>query len=350
MRNKIRKLILEIIGNTPEEKKFFGEKFVKSLQDNVFLDVLPIVGNFSEYMLRLDYITNSLGLDLIGEGHFRHVFRTGNPDILLKVATDRAHPVGNRLVTAIDANEQEIKRFNRYPKFFPKSYAYSKDGIWLLVEKVYKVYKNSDEFREGLLKYFKPVGEIDKNIKDAIIAYSYQVYQNVLPHVSEEESASFDFSKFINDIEFTIMENIAGPGGGSGPAFYVNDKKDIFFDILRLGTEDGEEYSTAVMQSIEGHIAWAFNEIKIHWIGKNLRNLKPDNPEYLYFKFANTVLDKGMKPLIVDYVANKFYEDKDTRDFFIMMQREKITIFDIREENTGETKEGQFKIIDATTF
>ena len=234
MRNQIRKLILEAIGDSIGEQEFFGKEFIKKLQDNVFLDVLPIEADLSEYIMRLDYITDTLGLPLIGEGHFRHVFKTNNPDILLKVATDRAHPVGNRLVTAIDANKQEIKRFNRYPKFFPKSYAYSKEGIWVLVEKVYKVYKTSDEFKEGLLKYFKPVGNIDKNIKDAIIAYSYQMYQNVLPHVSEEESAAFDFSKFINDIEFTIMKNIAGPGGGSGPAFYPNDKKDIFFDILRL--------------------------------------------------------------------------------------------------------------------
>ena len=57
-----------------------------------------------------------------------------------------------------------------------------------------------------------------------------------------------------------------------------------------------------------------------------------------------------MLPLVKQYVMDKYFADKTSREFFLMMQREKVSIFDIREENTGLDENGQFKIIDATTF
>jgi hypothetical protein len=326
------------------------------LQDTVFLDVLPIDGDQSEYIMRLDYITNSLGLNLIGQGHFRHVFETGNPDILLKVATDRWTPGPNGgTLSAVQANLQEVGRFNRYPKFFPKSYAYDEDGVWILVERIHKVYATTDEFTKGIVKSFKPINDFDQNILNAILMYSYQMFQNLSPHVTEEELQAFSFEKYMNDVTNKIMNDVSGFGVYKDPAFPLHAKKDIFFDILRSGIEKGESYENVVESEVKEYVKWMFDELKIHWISAYLRSSTESDPEYGYFKFANSVLDKRMLPLIIRHVEASFFSDKKTRDFFLMMQREKISLFDLRHENTGETKPtkgnaGDFKIIDATRF
>ena len=69
-----------------------------------------------------------------------------------------------------------------------------------------------------------------------------------------------------------------------------------------------------------------------------------------YFKFANSIVDNKMLPLVSQYAIGKYLSDRDSKEFFLMMQREKISLRDIREENTGLDSNGQFKIIDATTF
>lgn len=350
MRNQIRKLILEAIGNSKEEAVFFGKDFVKKLKDSVFLDVLPIEGDWSEYMMRLDYIVNDLDLELVGDGFFRHVFKTGNPDILLKVATDRWTPVaGSGTLSAVQANLQEVGRFNKYPQFFPKSYAYDKDGVWILVEKMHKVYETQYEFYEGFNKNFAPVRDFSKNITNAILAYSHQIYQHVSQQASQDELDAFDFQRFMSDVDHKINEDLSGSGYKS-EAFNDNAKKELFFDMIRSGIEKGVSYEEAISEEIKPRVEWIFNELKIHWVSAYLRQNTESDTDYGYFKFANTVLDKRIVPMVIQYVEDAFRSDKKSRDFFIMMQREKISLFDIRDDNTGETKDGQFKIIDATTF
>jgi hypothetical protein len=355
MRGLIRKLILESIGDSEGEELFYGKSFVEKIKDNVFSEVLPYERNEDLHYERVKYIEETLGFKLIGRGHFRHVFETGIPGILLKVATDSATSTKQRSdgtlgkVTATDTNLQEVARFNRWPEFFPKSYAYDKKGVWLLVERV-NVIETETEFVKEILKRFISTGNFDKNVLNAILAYSYQEYQNILQYASPEESAGFDFSRFANDIEHIIMKDVAGPGGGSSKAFSDLDKKDMLFEILKHGIEKGESYEDAVSKEVDHNVRWVFDEIKIHWIGKNLRRITENDIDYNYFKFANSIIDNQMLPLIQQHAKAEYYSDLYTRNFFIMTQREKISLWDIRQENTGIDENGQFKIIDATNF
>jgi len=346
MRKHIRKLILEAIGDTKFEKKLFGEKFVKNLNDSVFLSVLPIEHDPGTYYMMMDYIENDLGMDLIGQGHFRHVFNTGNPEILLKVATDRTHSVdGNPPVSASDANMQEVQRFNRYPAFFPKSYAYNEDGVWVLVEKIHHVYKGSRDFLNGYLGYFTPAGEIDKNITDSILARTYEEYEK---HMTSTTQNEIDFESLASEIELRSMHDKHNTGI-SGPCISKIDKKNIFHDILKSG-QSGSEYEEAVLVYVGDTVSWIFDFLKIDWLGVSLKRSRQGSPEHDFFKTAYSLFTNDVKQKVVSDVIKTFYRSRVTREYFIMMQREKIDLFDIRPFNTGETASGQFKIIDATKF
>ena len=350
MRNQIRKLILETIGDAKEEYKLFGGKLVNGLRKDPRLNSIIKKGyGAMEFEV---YIENKYNMKMLGGGHFRIVFETENKDLIIKFATNGSHTsalTGNK-VTAIDANLQEVNRFNRYPLFFPKLYAHSPDGHWVLVDKV-EIIETKDRFLKELLKFFESTGNIDSNIKDGIIVYAYQAYQQISQYASPEEMASFDFMQFANDINNKIMIDFSGTGTlGKNPAFYPSRKKDIFFDILRRGIEDGESYEEAVKKEVEPDVKHIFDEIKIHWIGSYLRRSTEKDPNYGYFKFANSIIDNKMLPLVKQYVIDKYFADRTSREFFLMMQREKIALNDIREENTGLDENGQFKIIDATTF
>ena len=348
MRNQIRKLILETIGDAKEEYKLFGSKLVNGLRKDPRLNSVIKKGyGAMEFEV---YMENKYNMKMLGGGHFRIVFETENKDLIIKFATNGTAPASKpgKVITAVDANLQEVDRFNKYPRFFHKLYASSPAGHWVLVDKI-EIIKTKNRFLDELLKFFTSTGNIDSNIKDGIIVYAYQAYQQISQYVSSEELASFDFMQFANDINNKIIIDFSGTGG-QNPAFYPTRKKDIFFDIIRRGIEGGESYEEAVKKEVEPDVKHMFDEIKIHWIGSYLRKSTEKDPDYGYFKFANSIIDNKMLPLVKQYVVEKYLSDRNSREFFLMMQREKISLFDIREENTGLDENGQFKIIDATTF
>ena len=347
MRNQIRKIILETIGDAKEEYNFFGRQLVNGLRKDPRLNSVIKKGyGAMEFEV---YVENNYNIKMLGSGHFRIVFETENRDLIIKFATNGTTPspkTGN-IITAMDANLQEVDRFNKYPRFFPKLYAHSPEGYWVLVDRV-EIIKTKSMFLDELLKFFSSTGNIDTNIKDGIIVYSYQAYQHVLQYASAEEIAAFDFMKFAKDIDNKIMAYL--PEAGIDRLFSPLTKKDLFFDILRHGIKDGESYEEAVKKETGIEVDRIFNEIKVRWIGSYLKQSTEQDQDYEYFKFANSIVDNKMLPLIKKYVVDKYLSDKDSRDFFLMMQREKIALNDIREENTGLDENGQFKIIDATTF
>lgn len=348
MRNKIRKLILETIGDAKEEYEFFGSNLVNGLRQDPRLNRIIKKGyGAMEFEV---YMENKYNIKMLGSGHFRIVFETENKDLIIKFATNGSHTSSQsgKKITAVDANLQEVNRFNRYPRFFPKLYAHSAEGHWVLVDKV-KIIKTKDDFLNEFLKFFTSTGNIDSNIKDGIIVYAYQAYQQISQYVSAEELTSFDFMQFAKDINNKIMTYFAGMEG-KNTALYSSRKKDIFFDILQRGIEDGESYEEAVKKEVKSVVKHIFSKIKVHWIGAYLEQSTENDPDYKYFKFANSIVDNKMFPLIIQYVIGKYLSDRDSKEFFLMMQREKISLRDIREENTGLDENGQFKIIDATTF
>jgi len=341
MRNQIRKLILEAIGDSRGEKQFFGEDFIKKLNDNVFLEPLPVVSNLSEYYTRLNYILNDLNLNLIAQGHFRHVFETGNPDILLKVATDQM--AGS--LTAVDANLQEVNRFNRYPRFFPKSYAYDEDGVWILVEKAKTVIKNDDDFKSAIESSFECFRNLDAIVKMMIEYYANYALGILANDPNIQNFDKFDHKKFLQEIKSAF--------DGTHPRFSrpTIDKSVIvwiFKGVLSENAIDKRSVKHSIEYKLRIVVGNVISELRRFAFDPDEGNLS--YAEEAHKRISRAAVDSRMINPIVEWLVLHFLRDRVFISFVNMIKDENITPWDIRTTNVGTNSNGELIVIDASTF
>ena len=151
----LRRLIREAIGD-----EYFGS-LIAQLRDK------PDLAITQDWLLYM-------GVEYLGEGQYRIVYSLPNdPMFVLKVAkgihvnpkTDARVIVSKRAMYGSGDNLTEVKRFNEFPRVFPKAYVHAPvenigggEGVlWLIVEKVDVVGKSAQDLIPVLKKHMPVV-------------------------------------------------------------------------------------------------------------------------------------------------------------------------------------------------
>ena len=247
MRNQIKNLILEVIGDAKQEYKFFGGKLVNGLRKDPKLNTIIKKGH--DVMEFEAYLEREYDLKKLGSGHFRLVFETENPDLIIKFATNgrTMKKDGKGDLTAVDANLQEINRFNKYPDFFPKVYASSPDGIWVIMEKAKSIPSDIDEMFKIMQNTFESFQQLAEFIKILVEHYANGVLSEIITgnYFSQEELQEFDYQEF--------LKYIAQGFDGSNPFFHACDTYKLFrllMDIIESNEQTNKSLDKIIQREV----------------------------------------------------------------------------------------------------
>ena len=324
MRNIIKKLILEEIGDTKEEYRLFGENLVNGLRkDDKFKTPFSSQRDLDE---RSDYFESKYNLKKIGRGFFRVVYQTENPEIVLKFATTNKSQIvrGGKITSAMECNLQEVKRFNRYPEFFPKSFAYDPEGKWLLVEKVENIVTNNKELNSAILSNFSSFKLLKEETINQIRNYIGLMYKGLATKNLEDQY----------ELYYKIRKEV--------DSFFNEDMTlNYFYNFLKKSESD-IEYEKALFDIIHWTIKWCCDEIVFY------SHIIKDADDDITKKIVRSLKNPIVKQNIANKSFNHLSRDRKLKRFYNMIKWEKIPIREIRKENIGIDSNGNIKIIDAT--
>ena len=330
VRKQIRNLIIEAIGDAKQEYALFGEELVEGLRSDPELNkAINSPEDFKEYMKR------KYGLDRIGKGHFRQVYNTKNKDLIIKFASSQVwnDSLFEKTITAMDANLQEVQRFNRYPDFFPKVYASHPQGFWVIMEKAKHVPQNVYEMLEIINKTFPVFKKIEQDIP--------KIIKNIVLDSAKEEREHLE-----NILDLALEET----NNGNWDKVHAYS---LFKDIIE---ENEKDKNSNLKEVIEFCIGQRLIRIT-QKIKDNCMKILPDSYTRNYDKNITSylllinffdisfILKKLVKPLLLE-----FLRDRNFIGFCNMLINEKINTFDIAPRNVGKNEKGKLILIDATAF
>jgi len=343
MRNQIRKLILETIGDAKEEYKLFGGKLVNGLRKDPKLNTIIKKGH--DAMEFEAYLEREYDLKKLGGGHFRLVFETENLDLIIKFATNgrTTKKDGKGDLTAVDANLQEINRFNKYPDFFPKVYASSPKGIWVIMEKAKSIPSDTDEMFKIMQNTFESFQQLSEFIKILVEHYANGVLSEIITgnYFSQEELQEFNYQEF--------LKNIAQGFDGSNPFFHACDTYKLFRLLMDI-IESNEQTKEGLKKTIETEVRFVTTTIISSFRNNVFLIANPDIPGESQAKISKMAMDLRIIDPIAKIISMRLLRDKKFIRFCNLIKDEDISTFDIAPRNVGTNEKEELIIVDGTSF
>lgn len=343
MRKQIKNLIFEVIGDAKQEYKFFGGKLVNGLRKDPKLNTIIRKGH--DAMEFEAYLEREYDLKKIGGGHFRLVFETENPDLIIKFATNgrTMKKDGTGDLTAVDANLQEINRFNKYPDFFPKVYASSDEGIWVIMEKAKSIPANTDEMFKIMQNTFESFQQLAELIKMLVEHYANGVLSEIITgnYFSQEELQEFNYQKF--------LEDIAQGFDGSNPFFHACDTYKLFRLLMDI-IESNEQTKKGLKKTIETEVRFFITTIISSFRNTVFIVALPDISGEEQSKISKMAMDLRMIDPIAKIISMRLLRDRKFIRFCNLIKDEDISTFDIAPRNVGTNEKDELIIIDGTSF
>ena len=348
MRNKIRKLIIEVIGDIEEEYKYFGSDLVTGLRnDPIFKN--PINKGIESDKFK-EYVANKYNLLYLGMGHFRIVFEIPGSGMIIKFATKGVSSfLADEGISSQDANLQEVKRFNKYPEFFPKLYAHDENGIWVIIEKANSVITSKIDFSNAILNTFPSFRYISPNTK-VLITY----HLNIKKNLDKDIWGDFDYNMFLSLIE-TAFDGTHEKISFLKPYLKNNSlisnepeliPPKIFKKILLSNEMNDETLKKIIAPEIRTIIRNTFT--CLHDLLHYDKNKASEN----YYKIGEDVIRRlhFYEEDFVEMHTMNILSDRHFIGFLNMLKTEKVGEFDIQPHNVGTNEEGKLIVLDATSF